>query len=442
MCPARRLERPFPTLWSNSIDSTLSGWHCDVLKFDDVVSNNNCDTDETREKLQKQIINTLNLVDTWGWIDMLGTRYFPDDYYGERIAKSKKDPVEFGLKLFVRAAWTVKPKYAHLEEKKIRELTEDMVVLTFPDPINGAPFSKLRGQLLDDERTFRCQQLNQPVWGSTVPSFRIEDLKAAHRQISDDKARRLPGEIKILWDTAKTASKNSDYTVGAVFKIFQKDNRQVAAILLEVEFGKWTQSEIASHMIELDNRWKLWSTARIVHRVEDTGGLELLQMKVMTDSIARFGAAPQMFWIKPTNETDAKRNRIKGLEILLIDDRLFFVDGQWLHGEDGTFSQMVNYKGEKSSRTRKDDIPDAMSWITTFLPSSVELTEEEQGLLDIAIGEQRHQQFLKAQHEYYFGKSSPVVDPYNTPLDSGPQQPSSPYSDISKRLFGGNGMRA
>jgi hypothetical protein len=444
LCPARIHERPYPTLWANSVGSVLAGWHCDYGKFDDAIEIKNSNTDTLRKQLRNEIDNIMNLIDPWGKVDMIGTRYFPDDYYGTRKTRSDDDPEDYTkIKYFVRSAWTPKSQaFAEIEKKDINKLTLDMVTLAFPHQ-KGDPertFAYLKGILRNNEQTFRCQQLNQPVWGDSLPSFKIEDLKAPHRQMNIDYARRLPGEVKILWDPAKTANKNSDYTAGAAFKIFQKEDKRIAAILLEVVYDKWTQTEIVHQMIELDHRWQLWSTARIVNRAEDTGGLDLMKIKVIQDAVTRYGTPPQFYWIPPTNETNAKRNRIKGLEILLQEDRLFFADGAWLHSEDGVFAQLVAYKGEKSSRTRKDDIPDAMSWITAFLPNSVQLTEEEKALQDIAKEAAQAQTLLRAQHERIFGRDVPGNPFLASVEDDG--QPSSPYGDISKRLFGGNGMRA
>ena len=249
--PARRRDRIYPTLWADSIDSTLSGWHCDVMKFDDVVSNTNCKTDATRLKLRGDLNNTLNLCDTWGKIDALGTRYFPDDYYGVRHDKSIEDPEAAGLKWFCGAAWYVKPEFMHVAKKNLRDIQEHMVVLTFPE---HASFKYLLGLLKNDEKEFRCQQLNEPVWGDNFSIYFNEDvLKRAI--VNPEVARSWRGETYILWDTAKEAKKNSDYTVGVVMKVFQKEDGVVAAVVMEVIFGHWIQSEIAYYIAMLNKKW-------------------------------------------------------------------------------------------------------------------------------------------------------------------------------------------
>jgi hypothetical protein len=436
-CPARIHPRPYATLWSDSIDSTLSGWHCDVLKFDDVVSNTNCNTDATRVKLRDQIDNTLNLVDTWGKIDMLGTRYFPDDYYGNRWIKKLDDPENAGIKFFVRAAWTVKPEYAHIADKNIRELTEDMVVLTFPDPENGAPFKKLRGQLVNNEKTFRCQQLNEPVWGDNfLITFKIEDLKA--HLMNSLEAKRIPGETYIFWDTAKEAKKSSDYTAGVAAKIFQRhEDQQIAVVILEVVFGRWTQTDTVYNMVEFNNKWQPKMT-----QVEDSGGLELMKLRVISESKARYGTVPNMWWKPTSNEENAKRNRIKSLEVLLKTDRLYFAVGPWLDVEDGVFPQLTQYTGVKSTRTKKDDIPDAMSYICRLLPSSTPLTAKEQNEKNARDEQLTRDWLLWANHDRIFNSGPSLLrDQFAQPANNSEPE-SSPYSGIAGKLFGGNGLRA
>lgn len=432
VCPARRRERVYPSLWADSIDSTLSGWHCDLLKFDDVVSNTNCNTDPTRKKLKDSIDNTLNLCDPWGKIDMLGTRYFPDDYYGVRRDKSIEDPDVMGLKYFVGAAWYVKPEFMHIAKKNLRDLTESMVVLTFPE---HAPFKLLRSTLYNNEKSFRCQQLNEPVWGDNFSIYFGEsELKSAVKSFAE--ARSFRGETYIIWDTAKEAKKNSDYTVGVVMKIFQKEDGQVAVIVMEVVFGHWTQMEIAHHIATLNLKW-----LPVSNRIEDIGGLELLKIQIRNKCLQICGFYPNITYPTPDNEDNAKRNRIKSLEVLLKNQRLYFVQGEWLEVKDGVFPQLMGYTGEKSTRTRKDDIPDAMAHIGRYLPSSVPLTPKEQEE-KAAREELLYSTWLREeQYRVMFGNRG-SGNPAPPIVPDVPPTPSSPMGGIQGRLFGGNGMRA
>jgi terminase large subunit-like protein len=432
-CPARRLERPYPTLWSDSIESTLSGLHCDFLKFDDVVSNTNCQTPTTREKLKNHIDTTMSVCDTWGWIDMIGTRYFPDDYYGYLEALAIEKPEIYSIKLFKRAAWTVKPEFAHIGNKRVKDLQEHMVNLTFPE---HADWKFLQGRLRN-EYTFRCQYLNEPVWGSDTIDIPLDLLKA--HQMSPVEANLLVGDIYVMGDMAKEAKKNSDYSTFVAMKIFRKRNPLtqeqdgiVSVVVLEVVYGKWTQTEIAKQLADFNRKWL---PKRI--QVEDTGGLESFWSYAVPDAFRKTGMPWYHIYRAPVEQGyDAKRNRIKGLEVLLKADRLYFAMGPW---NDETFTQLSQYTGAKSTRTKKDDIPDAMAFISRYLPSSTPKTPEQQ---QQEVEQQEREisaKILRAQHEAMFGRDTFFI---SQRPEAEQERPSSPSNSIAQKIFGNNGLRA
>jgi len=141
-----------------------------------------------------------------------------------------------------------------------------------------------------------------------------------------------------------------------------------------------------------------------------------------------------IFWKTPSNDDNAKRNRIKGLETLLADDRLWFVMGPWI---DETFLQMTKYTGEKKNRGKKDDIPDAMAYATFFLPSSSlgNMTNEERKRIQEDQDQQARQ---KAQYDRIFNSNSFALPP---PVQAPIEVPTDPRRAAMERIFGGNGIR-
>lgn len=429
----RRRSRAYPTLWADSIDSTLSGLHCDFLKFDDVISNTNSNTDKTRAKMQKHIELNMSVCDTWGWIDFIGTRYFPDDFYAYLEMSAKEKPDVWGIKLFKRAAWYVKPGFRHI--KDIRVLEQHMVDLTFPE---HADWKFLQGKL-KDEYIFRCNYLNEPVWGMDAVDLPRELLES-HR-MNPVTAQTLKGEVVITGDLAKEAKRSSDYSAFVVMKIHRKINPEtgqqdgtVSVVVLQVEYGRWTQTQTAEKLATLCKKW----TPKKIH-IENTGGLESFMLYAIPDAFRREGVQWfNIFWAPVEQGYDAKRNRIKGLEVLLRNDRLYFMDGPWL---DETFTQLSQYTGAKSTRTKKDDIPDAMAFIGKYVPSSSEPKTPEQQKLEL-----EHQEFettkriLRAQHDAVFGNESYYYPQHR--IDTEQEPPKSPMEGISRGIFGGNGMRA
>jgi hypothetical protein len=175
---------------------------------------------------------------------------------------------------------------------------------------------------------------------------------------------------------------------------------------------------------------------RKIH-VEDTGGLESFWLYAVNDAFKKTGLPNYHIYRAPVEQGyDAKRNRVKGLEVLLKSDRLYFATGGW---NNEAFAQISQYKGQKSTRSRKDDIPDGLSFISQYLPSATPKTPQQQQ------DELVHQEFidgqkiLRAQHEAMFGRE------YNfrqrPDIEQSIPEPTN-ESPLGRRLFGNNGMRA
>lgn len=429
----RRLGRAYPSLWADSIDSTLSGLHCDFFKLDDVISNSNCNTSATRAKMQNHIELNMSVCDTWGWIDFIGTRYFPDDFYAYLETSAIEKPNVWGIKLFKRAAWYAKPEFRHI--KDIRQLEEHMVDLTFPEHADW----KFLQSKLKNEYTFRCNYLNEPVYGMDAVDI-PRDLLEAHR-MNPIAAQSLQGEIIVTGDMAKQAKRNSDYSAFVVMKIFRKQNPDsgiqdgaVSVVVLEVDWGRWTQTQIAEHLAKLVKKWSPKKT-----HIEDTGGLESFILHAIPDAFRREGVPWfNIYWAPVEQGYDAKRNRIKGLEVLLKAERLFFMEGSWL---DETFTQISQYTGAKSTRLKKDDIPDAMAFIGKYIPSSDVKTPEQEKLEADQKEFEFTKKMLQAQHDAMFGTESFYYQPRQVNFEP-EEPPQNGIGGISQRIFGRNGMRA
>jgi predicted phage terminase large subunit-like protein len=381
----------FPSLWFNSIESGLSGWHCDVKKSDDVVNDENCVDTDVRESLNTKIDGADNLLDEWGISDNIGTRYYGDpvpDWYGLRIKKAS-EPGN-GVKYFCRACWTIKPEFVDVP---LKELTEDMVILTFPEK---ATFKSLRKKLLQNDIQFRCQQLNEPAGSDKDNPYKVSfDEDSLRRHLYQKEGVPQHGEIFICWDWAPTAGSKSDFSAGVVGKVYKCPDGRDGLVILEVVCDKWSQYELALQIIGLNKKWNPKRTL-----IERSMGAESLAIHLQ-NLAAKLGVSFDPYWAKPSTEHHAKRNRIKGLEILLKEDRLFFVSGHWI---EQTFDQLTRYTGETKTRGRHDDIPDAMSYFpkTFFSLSSMNVKDRE--ALSEFLEEEKKREQLKAQYNRIFGK--------------------------------------
>ena len=74
-----------PTIFSASIEQSLTGFHVCVLKLDDVVTNENSLTVERLKAVNKQVSINQAMLHPYGFYDKIGTWYDSEDTYGQDI---------------------------------------------------------------------------------------------------------------------------------------------------------------------------------------------------------------------------------------------------------------------------------------------------------------------------------------------------------------------
>jgi predicted phage terminase large subunit-like protein len=406
-CPARKddLAGIDNTFWVKSQASQKTGSHADVVKRDDIVTPENATTPELREGVKESADDTENLILEHGFLDTIGTRYAggrDPDYYGIMIAREAEAKKEFGdsytdLKYLAGASWIVKPEFRELP---LRKLQLPMVNLLFPEVAKTPEraFRELFKKLLANERMFRNQQLNEPIDDEEESLYKISFTEEALRaHMYQREAAPKNGDIFIVWDWALSDKKTSDYSVGVVARLYINDEGEYAFVILDIIYDKWKYSELAFQIISLSKKW-----GPKVTMIEQSNGYDMLRDEI-TRVGHKFGYQPHIFPRQPSREENAKRNRIKSVEILLSEHRLHFVLGPWI---DETFKQFTQYTGEKKNKGRKDDIPDAISYLIYILPKGsrpggAEVTDPEE---EKRLQEQQDKYYRKARHyEAYFG---------------------------------------
>src|SRR6266851_55841 len=410
--PARIHNQKEGSLWVNSIVANLSGWHCDIKKGDDVVTDENSNNEEQREKLKTKYDGTDDLLDPHGFMDHIGTRYFTDDWYGQRLKPNKETGEIAPLKYFCRGCWKIKPEYFDLP---LVSLTEDMVTVTFPQRWG---FKRLRSLLLkkmgdtSSDRNFRNQQMNEPTDAAEDSGFKISFTEADLRaHMYQREAAPRVGDVFVVWDWALSDRATSDYSAGVAARLYKNDADQWSFTILEIIFNKWKHSELAHQIVSFSKRW-----GPKVTMIEQSNGADFLKQEILNVG-NRYGYQPYIYWKQPSRQENAKRNRIKSVEILLNEHRLHFVMGSWI---DETIRQFTQYTGEKKNKGRKDDIPDAVSYLTYILPTDarpiIEKVDPEE---EKRLQEEHTKRVLRdEQYKRYFGgvggelpKEQPSIDP-------------------------------
>lgn len=391
ICPARQHYQVSPSVWQNSVTASLSGWHCDLIKGDDVITDRNSAAPIPRANINQKYDSTFFLLDQWGFAESVGTRYAVDDWYGERL---RRDITESPIKVLCKPAWTPKPGY---ELIPLKELKEEMVTLLFPEKLT---FKALRKELLRNEQLFRSQLLNEPSMGGFAP---FDPVVLREHVIKSEEVPK-DGQIFVAWDWASSAKRGSDYSVGAVGKVVGD-----ALYIIEVICDRWRPSDLAYQIVLSAQRF----SPRVLF-VEDMPGSEFLKDEICRASYRLRYELPPMSW-RGERRLGAKEERIKGLQGLLAADRLFFVDGPWL---DDTLLMFERWIGGKTNKGRKDDIPDAIGMLQRFLPrASRPLEIEDQKTPEEMAQQAWEMKVLRDARRRFLGYSPQTEIPYKTVRD-------------------------
>jgi len=385
-CPAAHLGLKEPTIWINSIDSATSGWHCDILKCDDVVTDKNAEIPTRRESVIATFDKKRYLVDQpFGYIDVIGTRYAPDDLYGVMLERNEVSD-EKDLKYLCDAAWRVK---IDALKKDIRELTEADVDLLFPERLT---FKVLRKDLMLNETEFRCQRLNEPVFAASQ-IFDLDVLKAALRPPSSFPDK---GDIYITWDTAHSTGPKSNFSCCVVAKRDDQDRLFILDIICE----KLKADELEYRVAQMAS---MWSPSLVL--IEQYPGYEHMKMGIQRNAMSMH-VPLNIDYFPIDNGRDAKLNRVRALQPLIKTGRLFF--SSTIDIIDATFKQFITFTGQKH---RTDDIPDAISFLLRTLPDSLSYRE-------LSIKEQEMKEKAKADGLYnMLFPDQPIITEQQTPDD-------------------------
>lgn len=360
--PARTKFYREPTIWSNSINSSLPGWHCDILKCDDIVNNLNAVEPAQIEKITRHFNFARKLVDPGGYVDVIGTPYNPDDLYA--YIKKHENPKK--LLWSSKPAWTVKKESKNKLEEDLRE--EDYE-LFFPSRLT---YEFLSDMQKSDPITFESQYLINPY--ATTRDFFSE--KIIHSSILDWK--NIPMNQLTYYGMFDLAygvdNKFNDETAGAVVGIDQQGRRYV----LHVIHGRYSGSEIAFQVADLCRRYPLKMMA-----IEDTAGARWLSNEI-TRAMNQFNVNTPIYFMPVDWKKDAKKSRILAIEPQMRGKRFFFSSS--CPNLEDVLEAFKRYTGARNSH---DDIPDVISFINVLAPDNTylqqSLNENIQNVMDQAF---------------------------------------------------------
>lgn len=307
--PARKKYRRDPTLMGASIESSLSGWHFDVIKFEDIQDNRNSQTVAAIKKIKRNLFINLKMLMSWGYREGTGTRYGPMDVYGLVIERLN---VNIG-KVMWKPAMKVKPEVWKKRPKLLEKaedysflfetLEEDDWDLFFPEFL---PFDKLMENRDEDEHSFMTQQMNVAT-GGFKPIFPLEKLQAA---TLDEEQMPITGTVYVKW---RLELKESTDIAGACGIL--SNGRMY---ILEIVRGSYTPSTQAMKIVGMAKRN---STHKI--SIEETPGARYQETAIRNEALRQRWEL-SINWLPHQQDEKDRELRIKSCEPILATGRLFF----------------------------------------------------------------------------------------------------------------------
>lgn len=214
---AKEVVRKEPTIMTGSVEKGAAGYHFHVIKFSDIVDENNIAGDGL-ERIRKKFDISLNLlINPRYWIDVEGTRYHFGDTYGKIIERELGKKIEDReYQIFCRGALVRDVPGGEKfipEEGKMPFKRDDNGKRISRWPENF-PINQLDEEEKNDPWLFSTQKLNSPVLGvdgATPFPVNNEFPKKISRKDFENNIRVAYKEICV--DLTETDNQRSNYSV-------------------------------------------------------------------------------------------------------------------------------------------------------------------------------------------------------------------------------------
>ena len=296
-----------PTVFTGGLTTSLTGLHCDVAVYDDVVVYENAYTEEGRRKVESQysLLASIEGADSQEWV--CGTRYHPKDLYSKLLNMKEEIFDDNGDIVDEEAIFEV-------FERQVEDAGDGTGQFLWPrqQRSDGKFFgfdtkilAKKRGQYLDRTQ-FRAQYYNDP---NDPGELRIDRSKFQYydkKWLTFDgsawyyKDRKL--NVFASADFAYSIDKKADYTAIAVIGM----DSEHSVYILEIDRFKTNKiSEIFEHILALHTKWDFRRLG-----CEITSGQKMIVQELKDSYIRPYGLLLSVVEIKHTRHQGSKEERI------------------------------------------------------------------------------------------------------------------------------------
>jgi phage terminase large subunit-like protein len=277
--PMRKANVKEPTLMAAGVETSMSGWHFDVIKSDDSVTNENSRTTSRLKTIKGQLAMHRKMLHPYGYCDCVGTWYAVNDAYGETISAEEKngtliwnagradsqdtDERQAITCVMLRPAMWPKPGKENVPDD---QLTEQDWIIWFPERIS---YKWLMREKSKNPETFATQCMNNPLSIKRV-KFNRESLIKATKPYTAMPQRSVDGFLVQVWDTAFKDNAWCDYSVGITALFYEG-----LIYILDITRGQFSEAELPQIIANAAYKWKPQRLA-----IEDANGVRWLVREV------------------------------------------------------------------------------------------------------------------------------------------------------------------
>lgn len=308
--PLRKIENVRdPTLFTAGLTTNIVGMHSDVVVLDDVVVYDNAYTEDGRDKVRRQYSLLSSVASGNAEVWVVGTRYFPEDLYGDLSALTVPVFDEKGKKIGTEFLF-----------EKFEEVVEDSVERDgsgeFLWPVqkrhDGREFGFNR-QILEEKKAnyldkgqFFAQYYNDPnvFDGKSITRdyFQYYDRSNVIRRNNHWYVNGQRISVVASMDFAWGASRSADYSAIVVLGL----DRDYNYYILDIDrFNTNTIPEYFNRLLKLYQKWMF-----PVVRMEITAAQEVLVKDIKNSYIYPKGIPLTVKEYRPSKNEGTKEERV------------------------------------------------------------------------------------------------------------------------------------
>ena len=444
-CPvwrAKKIRRKEPTLVGSSVGRTKSGWHYELVKMDDAVSDTNTLSSEQCSSISHQLYLAEKLIIPGGhFVDYIGTRYADEDHYGELLEKNENEgDVErtegpgwyfvhnktTNMDILVGRAITIKPEIAQrlqAEGKSIayKEAGEENCILLLPHIM---PFPWLMNDLAKDEKSFEGQRNQNPRPAGSVTFDRMLLIKST---IPYQMLPRM-GPVSNMWDFAGgKAKKGLDYTTGSAVLWGEEDElgldrkktgrNKTVGYTLKLVRNRFNNLTAAQAVVQLAQE-----TRPFIIGIEDSPGIRYIEQTIQTEAAKTgdqfiYDLCSHIDWISVDNQKDAKKLRMGSLYPWMANGQFKILNACM----EPLSIEILYTEFEKCLTSHHhEDIPDCLAYQLRYAPRGTQFLMDNDTRMFYHVDRQGWGEIFDEDYQSTIGPAYYLEDGKLVPIDPPP----------------------